>query len=87
MRAAGAPVGVVIVTSDKCYDTTRPGPYRETDPLGGNDVYSASKGAAEVVTASYRHSFFPRERLVEHGVAIASARSGNVVGGGDWAAD
>ena len=87
VRAAGAPVGVVIVTSDKCYDTTRPGPYRETDPLGGNDVYSASKGAAEVVTASYRHSFFPRERLVEHGVAIASARSGNVVGGGDWAAD
>jgi CDP-glucose 4,6-dehydratase len=87
VRAAAAPVSVVVITSDKCYDTTRPGPYRETDPLGGDDVYSASKCAAEVVTASYRHSFFPLERLAEHGVAIASARAGNVIGGGDWAAD
>ena len=87
VRLTHAPASVVVVTSDKCYDTARPGPYRETDSLGGDDVYSASKGAAELVTASYRRSFFPPERLDEHGVAVASARAGNVIGGGDWAAD
>ena len=87
VRAAGAPCAVVVVTSDKCYDASRPGPYREGDALGGADVYSASKAAAEIATASYRRSFFPPERLADHGVAIATARAGNVIGGGDWAAD
>jgi CDP-glucose 4,6-dehydratase len=87
MRLTDSPVSVVVVTSDKCYDTARPGPYRESDPIGGDDVYSASKAGAELVTASYRRSFFPPERLDQHGVAVASARAGNVIGGGDWAAD
>jgi CDP-glucose 4,6-dehydratase len=79
---------VVIVTSDKCYENreTLDG-YREGDPLGGHDVYSMSKGAAELVAASWRRSFFPPEELPRHGVAVASARAGNVVGGGDFAED
>jgi CDP-glucose 4,6-dehydratase len=87
VRLTRSPASIVIVTSDKCYDTVRPGPYRETDPIGGDDVYSASKAAAELITASYRRSFFPPERLEQHGVAVASARAGNVIGGGDWASD
>jgi CDP-glucose 4,6-dehydratase len=55
--------------------------------MGGHDVYSMSKGAAELVVASYRRSFFPPARLAAHGIAVASARAGNVVGGGDWAKD
>src|SRR5512138_2400207 len=55
--------------------------------MRGHDVYSMSKGAAELVVASYRRSFFPPARLAEHGIAVASARAGNVVGGGDWARD
>jgi CDP-glucose 4,6-dehydratase len=55
--------------------------------MGGHDVYSMSKGAAELVTASWRRSFFPPARLGQHGVAIATGRAGNVVGGGDWARD
>ena len=79
---------VVVVTSDKCYaERDAPWGFREDEPLGGNDVYSMTKGAAELVSASYRHSFFPPERLASHGVAIATARAGNVVGGGDWAQD
>lgn len=73
----------VVVTSDKCYEP--PGgltAHRETDPFGGHDPYSASKGCAELVTASYRRSFF-----AETGCAVATARAGNVVGGGDWCAD
>jgi CDP-glucose 4,6-dehydratase len=76
---------VVIVTSDKCYENRERGwGYRETDALGGYDPYSASKGAAEIVTAAYRHSFFPLEQYAEHRVAVASVRAGNVIGGGDW---
>lgn len=84
---------VVVVTSDKCYDDSegsrREGPwgYRETDPMGGHDPYSSSKGCAELATAAYARSFFAPERHGEHGVGIASARAGNVIGGGDWAAD
>ncbi|MGH9364106.1 MAG: CDP-glucose 4,6-dehydratase [Thermoanaerobaculia bacterium] len=80
--------GIVVVTSDKCYEN-REGNfgYREEDPLGGYDPYSMSKAAAELVTSSYRRSFFPIERMSEHGTAVASARAGNVVGGGDWAPD
>jgi CDP-glucose 4,6-dehydratase len=73
---------VVIVTSDKVYQNVETGlPFREDDPLGGRDPYGASKGAAELVTAAYRESFFG------DGPAIASARAGNVIGGGDWAPD
>lgn len=73
---------VVIVTSDKVYQNVETGtPFREGDPLGGRDPYGASKGAAELVTAAYRESFFG------DGPAIASARAGNVIGGGDWAPD
>ncbi len=79
---------VVIVTSDKCYENHEwAWGYRETDALGGYDPYSASKGAAEIVTAAYRHSFFPPELYTEHSVAVASVRAGNVIGGGDWSAE
>jgi CDP-glucose 4,6-dehydratase len=84
VRAANHPCTIVVVTSDKCYENDgRPRSFKETDPLGGHDPYSASKAAAEIVVASYRDSFFA------HGpdVALASARAGNVIGGGDWAED
>ena len=76
---------VVMVTSDKCYDNREwTWGYREVDRLGGKDPYSNSKACAELVTAGYRASFFPPDRLHEHGVGIATARAGNVIGGGDW---
>jgi CDP-glucose 4,6-dehydratase len=78
---------VIVVTSDKCYENTEQiRPYRETDPMGGFDPYSSSKGCAELVTAAFRNSFFHR---CEGGgnAAVASCRSGNVIGGGDWAED
>jgi CDP-glucose 4,6-dehydratase len=88
VRAVGAPCSVVVVTSDKAYANQEwEHGYRESDALGGRDPYSGSKGAAEIVTASYRESFFPVSRLHEHGTAVASARAGNVVGMGDWARD
>lgn len=88
VRALGKPCAVVVVTSDKCYENIEQSwGYREIDPMGGHDPYSASKGAAEIVAAAYRRSFFPPERLSEHGVKLATARAGNVIGGGDWAKD
>jgi CDP-glucose 4,6-dehydratase len=79
---------VVNVTSDKCYENRDwVWGYREDETMGGYDPYSNSKGCAELVTASYRSSFFNPEAYSEHGVAIASARAGNVIGGGDWAGD
>lgn len=73
----------VVVTTDKVYQNNEwPWPYRETDALGGHDPYSASKAAAEIVTASYRTSF-----LAGQGAAVATARAGNVIGGGDWSED
>jgi CDP-glucose 4,6-dehydratase len=88
IRLEGRRCAVVIVTSDKCYENREwVHGYREEDSLGGHDVYSASKAATELVTASYRRSFFPPALLSQHGVALASARSGNVIGGGDWAQD
>ncbi|MHB1493982.1 MAG: CDP-glucose 4,6-dehydratase [Acidithiobacillus sp.] len=79
---------VVIVTSDKCYENQEwPWGYREIDPMGGYDPYSSSKGCAELVVAAYRNSYFHLDRYSEHRVAIASARAGNVIGGGDWAED
>jgi CDP-glucose 4,6-dehydratase len=80
---------VVIVTTDKCYDNREwVWGYRETDALGGRDPYSASKACAELVTASYRHSFAGQRRAQgAPPLLIASARGGNVIGGGDWTAD
>lgn len=79
---------VVNVTTDKCYDNKEwVWGYRENDPLGGYDPYSNSKACAELVTAAYRSSFFNLARHGEHGVLLASARAGNVIGGGDWALD
>lgn len=84
VRLAGQPCAVVIVTTDKCYENREwLHSYREEDPMGGYDPYSASKGCAELVTASYRRSF----SSAGEPVLIASARAGNVLGGGDWAAD
>jgi len=75
---------VVNVTSDKCYENREQiWAYRESDPMGGADPYSASKGCAELVTASWRRSFYG----AESGPFLASARAGNVIGGGDWSAD
>jgi CDP-glucose 4,6-dehydratase len=75
---------VLIITTDKCYENREwIYPYREVDPLGGHDPYSASKASAEIVTASYRSSFFMGERTA----SLATARAGNVIGGGDWAED
>lgn len=75
----------VIITSDKCYDNVEwIWGYKETDGLGGKDIYSGSKGAAELVFKSYYHSFFKQPG---HPVRIATARAGNVIGGGDWALD
>ncbi len=74
----------VIITSDKCYDNVEcVWGYKETDSLGGKDIYSGSKGAAEIVFKSYFHSFFKNHQFV----TIVSARAGNVIGGGDWAKD
>ncbi|MGC4113625.1 MAG: CDP-glucose 4,6-dehydratase [Myxococcales bacterium] len=88
VRLRGKPCAVVVITTDKCYENhEQVWGYRECDPMGGHDPYSASKGAAEVLVASYRRSFFAPERLASHGVALASARAGNVIGGGDWSTD
>lgn len=88
VRALGKPCAVVVVTSDKCYEPHDDGrPHDESDPMGGRDPYSASKGAAELVAAAYRRSYFPPGRLAEHGVQLATVRAGNVIGGGDWAED
>ena len=76
---------VVCVTTDKVYQNQEwVWPYRETDPLGGYDPYASSKACAEIVSAAYRSSFFPVDRLAEPRVALATARAGNVIGGGDW---
>jgi CDP-glucose 4,6-dehydratase len=79
---------IVVVTTDKCYENREwDWPYRENDRLGGYDPYSNSKACTELVVSSYRNSFFNPAAYDKHGVAIASVRAGNVIGGGDWAAD
>lgn len=89
LRQLEKPCHAVVVTTDKCYENMEVDrPYREDDPMGGYDPYSASKGAAELVASSYRRSFFdPAKYGHSHQVAVASARAGNVIGGGDWALD
>ncbi len=78
----------IMVTTDKCYrNVEQIWGYRETDPMGGYDPYSSSKGCAELMIASYRDSFFNPSRYAEHGKAVASVRAGNVIAGGDWAVD
>ena len=79
---------LVNVTTDKCYENREwAWGYRENEAMGGFDPYSSSKGCAELVTAAYRNSYFHPEKYHEHGVAIATGRAGNVIGGGDWAED
>lgn len=83
LRTLNSVRAVVVVTSDKCYENREwLWPYRENEALGGHDPYSASKAAAEIVTAAYRRSFFD-----DTGCAVATARAGNVIGGGDFAED
>jgi len=83
LRALSQPCAVVIVTSDKCYQNHDSGrAYEESDPLGGHDPYSSSKAMAEIAAAAYRSSYFQ-----EHSIRVATARAGNVIGGGDWAED
>ena len=85
VRLSGRPCVVVAVTTDKCYENKEwVHSYREEDPMGGYDPYSSSKGAAELVIASYRRSYFSGPGSM---VRLASARAGNVIGGGDWALD
>lgn len=85
LRQLKRPCVMVNVTSDKCYSNREwVWAYRENEPMGGRDPYSNSKGCAELVTAAYRESYFPPASLDQHGIAIASARAGNAIGGGDW---
>lgn len=87
VRAVASVRAVVIVTTDKVYvENHESHPFRESDPLGGSDPYSASKAAAEIVTHSYRESFFAGG-FRSHPARVASARAGNVIGGADWARD
>ncbi len=87
-RGIGNVKSVIIVTSDKCYQNNEwAWGYRENERMGGKDPYSNSKGCAELVVSSYRDSFFNVDNFEQHGVAIASVRAGNVIGGGDWAKD
>ncbi len=88
LRQLGQPCVVVNVTSDKCYENREwDWGYRENDPLGGHDPYSNSKACAELVTSAFRDSYFRAEDPGHVGIALSSARAGNVIGGGDWTAD
>jgi CDP-glucose 4,6-dehydratase len=88
VRSCASVRAVLIITTDKCYENKEwIWGYRENEPMGGYDPYSNSKGCAELVTAAYRQSFFPEKEYSKHRVAIASARAGNVIGGGDWSED
>jgi CDP-glucose 4,6-dehydratase len=79
---------VVVITTDKCYENREwAWGYRENEPMGGRDPYSSSKGCAELVVSAYRDSYFSAKDFDRHRVALASARAGNVIGGGDWALD
>jgi len=85
LREVSWPCSAVLITSDKSYDNVEwVWGYKETDSVGGKDVYSGSKGAAELIIKSYYHSFFHNKN---HSVKLAVGRAGNVIGGGDWARD
>ncbi|MBU3578675.1 CDP-glucose 4,6-dehydratase [Polynucleobacter sp. 73C-SIWE] len=88
IRGTASVRSVVVVTTDKCYENQEwVWPYRENEAMGGRDPYSSSKGCAELVTAAYRSSYFNPSEYQHHHVGIASARAGNVIGGGDWSRD
>ena len=88
VRKVGGVKAVLCITSDKCYENREwVWGYREDEPMGGYDPYSNSKGCAELVVSAYRNSFFSAATYSQHGVALATARAGNVIGGGDWALD
>jgi CDP-glucose 4,6-dehydratase len=88
VRQCASVRAVVNVTTDKCYENREwLWPYRENEAMGGYDPYSSSKGCAELVTAAYRNSYFNAKSHAQHQLALASARAGNVIGGGDWAED
>jgi len=88
IRSTDSVRAAVIVTTDKCYENKEwAWGYRENESMGGHDPYSNSKGCAELATNSYRQSYFSPEKYSQHHVAIASARAGNVIGGGDWSED
>jgi CDP-glucose 4,6-dehydratase len=89
VRRAPSVRAVVSVTTDKCYENIEDPlhAYSETDALGGYDPYSSSKACAEIVSAAYRQSYFSGEKIAEHRCALATARAGNVIGGGDWSTD
>jgi CDP-glucose 4,6-dehydratase len=88
VRHSSSVKAVVNITTDKCYENREwVWGYRENEPMGGFDPYSNSKGCAELVSAAYRSSFFNADSYGQHGVAIATVRAGNVIGGGDWAQD
>jgi CDP-glucose 4,6-dehydratase len=88
IRSVDTVRAAVIVTTDKCYENQEwVWGYRENEPMGGHDPYSNSKGCAELVTSAFRESFFSPSKYAQHGIAVASARAGNVIGGGDWSED
>ncbi len=88
MRSSSTAKVFINVTSDKCYENKEWNRgYHEKDNMGGYDPYSSSKGCAELITAAYRSSYFNPKNFKQHGKAIATARAGNVIGGGDWASD
>ena len=88
VRVCKSVKAVINVTTDKCYENREwVWAYGENEPLGGYDPYSSSKACSELVTSAYRNSFFNPSDYTNHGIAIASARAGNVIGGGDWAVD
>ncbi len=88
VRQVGSVKAVLNVTTDKCYENKEwHWGYRENEPMGGYDPYSNSKGCSELLTSSFRSSFFNPKEYQKHGVSMASARAGNVIGGGDWSED
>ncbi len=88
LRSLNSVRATVIVTTDKCYENDdRLEGYTEEQPMGGHDPYSNSKGCAELVVAAYRESYSPASKFLDHRHAIATARAGNVIGGGDWSED
>ncbi len=87
-RSTSSVKAILNVTTDKCYENKEwHWGYRENEPMGGYDPYSNSKGCSELITSAYRNSFFNPSEYQNHGVAVATARAGNVIGGGDWAED